>query len=149
MNRKVSRYSAAVIASVAAGGIALAACSPSTTGSSSDKGSSAPVTHAAAPKHHKQTVTYVVSGSSADVTYGPSGSDFTGHVPMDITAPLRSADFYSITAQLGGSGSVTCEIKVNNRVVSRANADGGYNIASCEISQDPFSGKWTDTNSGA
>jgi hypothetical protein len=108
------------------------------------------VTHAAPkpkPKPQADTVTYVVNGSSAaDVTYGPSGSSFTGHAPMNVTKKLGSPPYYSITAQLQGSGSVSCEIKVNGKVMSKGTASGGYNIASCEIVSD-FSGGWTDANS--
>jgi hypothetical protein len=98
-----------------------------------------------APARH--TVTYVVSGSPADVTYGPSGTNDSGTVPMSITRTLRSPAYYAITAQLQGSGSVSCEIRVNGKVISRAHATGGYNIASCEISPDPLTGVWQDTNS--
>ena len=94
------------------------------------------------------TVTYVVTGSSADVTYGPAGTQLSGSVPMRKTAaiPASPPDYYSIDAQLNGSGSVTCEILVGGSVISKASATGSYNIASCEIDQDPFSGNWEDTN---
>jgi hypothetical protein len=96
------------------------------------------------------TVTYVVTGSTADVTYGPAGSDATGSVPMrkTVTIPASAPLYYSISAQLQGSGTVSCEILVGGTVVSKSTASGGYNIAQCEISQDPLSGKWTDTNGG-
>lgn len=100
-------------------------------------------------KHHRQTVTYVVTGSPASVTYGPAGSSLNGQVPMSITRTLRNPQFYSIDAQLNGGGAVTCRLLVNGKVISRASATGAYNIASCEISQDPLSGQWSDTNSGA
>jgi len=93
-----------------------------------------------------QTVTYVVTGSAADVTYGPAGSDYSGAVPMTVTKPLGTPAYYSINAQLQGGGTVSCEIKVDGNVISHATASGGYNIADCEISQDPLSGQWTDTN---
>jgi hypothetical protein len=37
-----------------------------------------------------------------------------------------------------------------DRLKGRATGDasGGYNIATCEISKDIFSGKWKDTNTG-
>ena len=35
-----------------------------------------------------QQVTYVATGSSADVTYGPSGSGYQGSVPLTVTRPL-------------------------------------------------------------
>jgi hypothetical protein len=97
-----------------------------------------------APK--MQTVTYVVNGSAADVTYGPAGSDLQGTVPMSVTDSLGSPAYYAITAQLQGEGAVSCAIEVNGETISSASATGGYNIASCEISQDPLSGQWANTN---
>jgi hypothetical protein len=105
--------------------------------------SSAPPSSAAA-----QTVTYIVTGSPADVTYGPAGSDLSGSVPMHLTKPLGSPMYYAISAQLQGGGTVSCKIEVDGKVISQATASGGYNIASCEISQDPLSGNWQDTNTG-
>ena len=95
------------------------------------------------------TVTYIVTGSNAQVTYGPAGSGLSGDVPMKATAkiPSNAPDYYSISAQLQGGGKVSCGIEVNGKVISSSTATGGYNIASCEITQDPFSGNWQDTNS--
>ncbi|MFI6359050.1 hypothetical protein ACIBJF_42135 [Streptomyces sp. NPDC050743] len=105
--------------------------------------------HAAATKQTPQTVTYVVTGTSgADVQYGPAGSSAQGTVPMNVTKPLKNPQYYSITVQLQGAGHVTCRLKVNGKVISQSTASGGYNIATCEISKDLFSGKWTDTNAG-
>jgi hypothetical protein len=104
-----------------------------------------------AASHHRAArpvVTYIVTGSPADVTYGPSGSNHQGSVPLHVTRRLRNPIFYAITVQLSGSGSVTCKIKVNGKVISRAQASGAYQIASCEISRDPLTGRWSDTNSG-
>jgi hypothetical protein len=99
------------------------------------------------PPKPKPTVEYVVTGTpGADVTYGPAGSDFNGSVPMDVKARLGSPQYYAINAQLQGGGSVQCAIKVNGKVISSANANGGFNIADCEIDQDPFTGKWENTN---
>lgn len=138
-----------IIASVASGG------GSGTSGGTSANGSTAAAppsqAAAAAPAAKKaptrQTVTYVVKGSPADVTYGPAGSDASGSVPMRVTRRLRNPQYYAISAQLNGSGSVSCKILVDGKAISRATATGGYNIADCEISQDPFSGKWQDTNS--
>lgn len=121
---------------------------PAATGTTPPAPSQAapPSSHAAAAA--PATVTYVVTGSSADVTYGPAGSSLSGSVPMRKTDKLGSkpAAYYSIDAQLSGGGKVTCEIMISGKVISKATATGGYNIASCEISQDPFSGQWQDTN---
>jgi hypothetical protein len=48
-----------------------------------------------------QQVTYVAISSSADVTYGPSGSGYQGSVPLAVTRPLvGNPQFYSISVQL-------------------------------------------------
>lgn len=107
-----------------------------------------PAAKAAAKASAAQTVTYVVTGSDADVTYGPAGTNLSGSVPMSVSKPLGTPVYYSIDAQLQGGGTVTCKIEVDGKAISTSTASGGYNIASCEISQDPFSGNWSDTNSG-
>ena len=130
-----------VIAAVAGGGKQPAPAASTTA-------SAAPVaatsTAAAKPK-----ITYVVTGTrgGADVTYGPEGSSLSGHVPMRIAKRLGHADYYSIQAQLQGGGKVTVEIMVGGKVISKGTATGGYNIASAEIEQDMFTGKWEDVQS--
>lgn len=96
------------------------------------------------------TVTYVVNGSPADVTYGPAGNDIRGTVPMNVSAPIGSspAAYYAVDAQLNGGGTVTDEILVGSKVISSATASGSYNIASAEIDQNPLTGQWEDTNGG-
>jgi hypothetical protein len=105
-----------------------------------------PAAKAAAKAPAAQTVTYVVTGSAADVTYGPAGTDLSGTVPMHVSKPLGTPLYYAINAQLQGGGSVTCQILVNGAVISSSTATGGYNIAQCEIGQDPLSGQWQDDN---
>jgi hypothetical protein len=107
-----------------------------------------PAAKAAAKAPAAQTVTYAVTGSAADVTYGPAGSSLSGTVPMRVTKDIPSSApiYYSITAQLQGGGSVSCQILVNGTVISSSTATGGYNIAQCEIGQDPLSGQWQDDN---
>ena len=103
-----------------------------------------------AARRAANTITYVVSGSSADVTYGPAGSDASGTVPMNVSAPIgkNPAVYYAIDAQLNGGGTVTVEILVGGKVISHAMASGSYNIATAEIDQNPLTGQWEDTNSG-
>src|ERR1035437_1162333 len=91
------------------------------------------------------TITYVVTGDSADVTYGAAGSDDQGNVPMTVTQPLSNPSYYSISAQLNGYGTVNCALEVDGVAISTASASGGYNIASCEISQ-ALNGTWANTN---
>ena len=94
-------------------------------------------------------LTYRVTGTpDAAVTYGPAGSTVTGEGPIHVTTTLGSALYYSITAQLQGSGSVTCEILIGSTLMSRSVATGGHSLASCGISQNPLSGKWQDADGG-
>jgi hypothetical protein len=99
----------------------------------------------AKPKH---SVEYIVTGTKggAQVTYGPAGSDFNGHVPMHVIRKLHNPAWYAITAQLQGGGHVKCEIKVNGKTISTGTARGGFNIAMCEISKNPITGKWENDN---
>jgi len=66
---------------------------------------------------------------------------------MKVNVKLGNAIYYSLTAQLQGGGRVTVKILINGKVISESDATGGYNIATAEISQDPLTGEWTDTNS--
>lgn len=61
---------------------------------------------------------------------------------MHVTARLRNPLYYTITAQLQGSGAVTCRIEVNGKTIARSQATGGYNIATCQIGKGLLSGKW-------
>lgn len=95
-----------------------------------------------------QSVTYVVTGSPATVTYGPAGSDLGGSVPMSVRAQLGDAAYYAINAQLQGSGRVQCEIIIRGTVISQAIATSAYGIANCEITPNPLTGTWQNANSG-
>jgi Protein of unknown function (DUF732) len=93
-----------------------------------------------------QEVTYVATGSSADVTYGPSGSGYQGSVPLTVTKPLvGNPQFYSISAQLKNGGTVTCQIKVDGVTIVAASASGSTNVASCAMDQD-LNGSWEETS---
>ncbi|MFJ2722661.1 hypothetical protein [Streptomyces sp. NPDC087437] len=121
-----------------------AAAPPAAALPAAGNGSRASASQSAPRKEAPQTVTYVVTGTSgAVVQYGPAGSLARGTVPMSVTRPLENPRHYAITAQLQGGGHVTCQLKVNGRVLSQSTASGGHTIASCEISKDTFSDKWT------
>lgn len=97
----------------------------------------------------EQTITYIVRGTpGAQVTYGPAGSDFNGTVPMRVTAHLGNPEYYAINAQLQGDGHVKCSIEIDGIALSTASASGGYNIADCEIGQDPITNLWENDNTG-
>ena len=93
----------------------------------------------------RPSLTYRVTGTpGARVTYGPAGTYLTGRTPLEVTARLGDPLYYFITAQLAGRGSVQCEILIGTRVMDKSAATGRHNLASCEISRDPLTGKWQD-----
>lgn len=95
----------------------------------------------------RQTVTYVATGSHASVAYGPTGSDNQGTIPMSVTQPLGSPNYYAIDAQLQGSGTVRCQIKVDGVAIAAGSASGGYHSADCQIFRDKTN-SWTSTSGG-
>ena len=88
-----------------------------------------------------QQVTYVVTGGTAHVTYGPAGTNFEGSAPLSVSQPLGQPQFYSISAQVTGAGSVTCQLKVDGVTLASDSASGSGNIATCQIDQD-LDGSW-------
>jgi hypothetical protein len=93
-----------------------------------------------------QMVTYVVTGSAAHVTFGPSGTNYEGTVPLSMSRPLGQPQFYSINAQLTGGGRVTCLLQVDGVTIASASASGNGNIASCQMDQN-LNGSWEPTSS--
>lgn len=118
-------------------------------GTASDTSAASPASPASAPARlppGQRTVTYIVTGSPANITYGPAGSRLTATAPMHLTARLGTPIYYAINAQLDGSGSVTCEILVDGKVIDRHAAEGSHSIAGCEISPGPQAGQWRSDN---
>jgi hypothetical protein len=104
-------------------------------------------------------VEFVVTGSAPDgidITYGPSGSNFGGPSVLNGTArmsvPFRADDnFYALSAQLQGAGSIRCKIVVTGPgddplTVSHGAASGGYNICSAQATSDDGGFTWQDEN---
>ena len=85
-------------------------------------------------------MTYVVNGSPADVTYGPAGSDLSGSVPMRVTQPLGTPDYYAISAQLQGGGTVSCQILVDGKVTASSTASGGTTSRAARSARTPSAG---------
>jgi hypothetical protein len=61
---------------------------------------------------------------------------------MRVKRRLGNPAYYSVQVQLQGGGATTCRILVGGKAVSAASATGGYNLAMCEISRNPLTGKW-------
>ena len=91
-----------------------------------------------------QQVTYVATGSSANVTYGPSGSGYQGSVPLAVSRPLGNPQLYSISAQLKAGGTVTCQLKVDGVTIASATASGTNSVANCAMDQN-LNGSWEAT----
>jgi hypothetical protein len=97
----------------------------------------------AATKTKKHTVTFVVTGAPADVTYGHGGSSTHGTVPMRVTEPLiGSANTYDLTAVLGENGTVKIKIYVDGKLIAHAKATGQYQSAMAVIDKNPFTDQW-------
>jgi hypothetical protein len=79
-------------------------------------------------------IQYQVTGNgTADVTYEGSGSAIeqqTVHLPWTYALPAPP-DFPTVSAQLNGTGSISCAIIRNGVVVARAHSSGAYVIADC------------------
>lgn len=101
-----------------------------------------------APTIGQHTVEYIANGpGDEDVNYGPDGSsnEATGNLDQTTNGPM-TADYYAIDVQdQGDGGPVSCAIKVDGVTIASNSATGEYSIASCEITQNPLSGKWEST----
>lgn len=93
-----------------------------------------------------EQVTYHCSGSApdgVDITYGPNGSSHSAsRLPFNHVEPLTDgALYYAVSAQLQGSGSVSCTTTVQtdnldgsaDDVSNSGSADGSFNIAAAEV----------------
>ena len=102
------------------------------------------------PASGNGTVEFVAYGTcDPQITYGASGSDDNGYAGMDTTMAIPSSppSYYAIQAQCQQGGSASVLIRLNGVQISSGVANGAYNIASAEISQDPLTGQWQDDNS--
>ena len=93
-----------------------------------------------------QTVTFSCTGSApdgVDITYGPSGSNYSASaLPFSKTMSLDTSTlYYDTSAQLQGSGTVTCQTVVKyldnsgnpKTATASATAQVGYNLADAEM----------------
>jgi len=104
------------------------------------------------PAPPPDAVTYHCSGSAPDgidISYGTDSSHFSAsRLPFTKTAPLdATAEYYSLSGQLQGAGSVTCTLTVawtpadgdgtQSRASKTGTGEGGYNLATVEVCHDP------------
>lgn len=92
-----------------------------------------------------------------DITYGPSGSNFSGHSTLHKSATMSvsfdgAASYYALNAQLQGAGSITFKIVVigpgiDPTTVSSGAASGGFNTCSAQAAPTDSSGTiWQNEN---
>ena len=116
---------------------------------SSEKKSSEP--KKAAPKADKKVVTFKVWGTAPtgtlgplDITYGSDSDTRDGQFKngkFEATLPFHDgAMYYSVMAQLQGSGDINCSVTVDGHT-KKAHASGNYNICNAQLSSGLF-GDW-------
>ncbi|MGW2568133.1 hypothetical protein [Streptomyces sp. NPDC001537] len=102
---------------------------------------------AGAPK----TVVFKVWGTAPagalgdlDINYGSDSDTRKGvfkNGTFEATLPLKKgAMYYTLNAQLQGSGDINCSVTVDGQTKS-GHASGGYNICDAQLSSD-FTGGW-------
>ncbi|MEU6198120.1 hypothetical protein [Streptomyces sp. NPDC047061] len=145
------------IATASVGGSASKPASSTTTGNSAAAGAKddskeagderADGKKADAPK----TVVFKVWGTAPagvlgglDITYGSDSDTRQGAFRdggFEATLPFKKgAMYYTLNAQLQGSGDINCSVTVDGQTKS-AHASGGYNICDAQLSSD-FTGGW-------
>ncbi|MFJ9559845.1 hypothetical protein ACIRQQ_07375 [Streptomyces fuscichromogenes] len=79
-----------------------------------------------------------------DITYGSDSDTRKGlfkNGKFEATLPLtKGAMYYTLNAQLQGSGDINCSVTVDGQTKS-GHASGGYNICDAQLSSD-FTGGW-------
>jgi hypothetical protein len=102
------------------------------------------------PKPKPKVVTFKVWGTAPagalgglDITYGSDSDNRQGHFSngkFEATLPLNDkAMYYTVTAQLQGSGDIHCSVTVDGQT-KQGHASGGYNICDAQLSGGLFGG---------
>ncbi|MFE2068145.1 hypothetical protein ACFXDH_38200 [Streptomyces sp. NPDC059467] len=121
--------------------------STTTTGDKTAADAKGDSKEAGAPK----TVVFKVWGTAPagalgglDITYGSDSDTRKGAFEngrFEATLPLeKGAMYYTLNAQLQGSGDINCSVTVDGQTKS-GHASGGYNICDAQLSGD-FTGGW-------
>ncbi|MBO4253280.1 hypothetical protein GRC12_05225 [Streptomyces griseorubiginosus] len=79
-----------------------------------------------------------------DISYGSDSDTRKGtfkNGEFEATLPLhKDAMYYTVTAQLQGSGDINCSVTVDGHT-KKGHASGGYNICDAQLSSG-FLGGW-------
>lgn len=118
--------------------IALAAVALLATACQPDQADPNIKSGAGGAKKGQHTIVYEVGGTATrgDLTYAtPSGTEQSSgtKLPWKKTFQAGKSEFTSISVQnTGSSGSVTCKITVDGKVMKQAKSTGEAVIASCD-----------------
>jgi hypothetical protein len=96
--------------------------------------------------HQQHTVVYSITGSgtstASDITYatvqqgsGQNGEAQATNAPVPWSKTITASGLFtafSLSAQNGGSGSITCTISEDGRVLNTNTATGQFAVASCD-----------------
>lgn len=150
------RRAGAMTAVLGLAALGMAACGTGgSTGYTGGDGNTQHGTHTGNPekaaKPERQAkpakVKFVVKGQAAqgvDITYGSDADSRDGSNRVPWSATLRADDsvaYYDVTAQLNGSGDITCAIYVGGKLIRRGHAAGSYNICEAQVSPG-LTGGW-------
>ncbi|MFF9409199.1 hypothetical protein ACF1B0_27315 [Streptomyces anandii] len=98
----------------------------------------------------KKTVVFKVWGTAPagalgplDITYGSDSDNRKGKFAngkFEVTLPLnKDAMYYSVTAQLQGSGDINCSVTIGDKT-KKGHASGGYNICQTQLNSGLLGG---------
>jgi len=139
----------AIVAAASALAVSISACTGETTADPNIPGAGdASGSPAAKPKANADgthTVSYTVAGTTkkASITWTtPSGveQDSEAKLPWTKTLKFKNADAISVSGQSAGDlagpgtagGTITCEIKVDGKVVKKGSSKGEFAVVSCD-----------------
>lgn len=130
---------------------------PSANGKTGDKakvdsGKSDDVKNSDNSKSDEKTVVFKVWGTAPagtlgplDITYGSDSDNRNGRFAdgkFEATLPLnKDALYYSVTAQLQGSGDIQCSVTIGDKT-KKGHASGGYNICQTQLNAGLLGGGW-------
>lgn len=148
----------AVIAAIASGGNSNSSKSSGSndgqataSASKTGKPAAAGTAKSSETKPEKKVVTFKVWGTAPagalgglDIQYGSDSDTRKGifkNGKFEATLPFKKdALYYSLTAQLQGSGDINCSVTVNGHT-KKGHASGGYNICNAQANSGLF-GDW-------
>ncbi|MFF0794897.1 hypothetical protein [Streptomyces spiralis] len=127
-----------------------AASKPAADGKSSGKGKADDTKKDSDKKSDTKTVVFKVWGTAPagalgplDITYGSDSDNRKGNFKngkFEATLPLdKDAMYYSVTAQLQGSGDIQCSVTIGDKT-KKGHASGDYNICQTQLNSGLLGG---------